>query len=102
MTMGAGGNIKSALWAELFGTEMIGTVRSLFSSVMVFSTALSPFLFGWLLDIETHIYYIFVAGVITTLISALLALRIHPGLRRSEERRVAKSRGVRQRGRRCR
>src|SRR5690625_192116 len=81
MTMGAGGNIKSALWAELFGTEMIGTVRSLFSSVMVFSTALSPSLFGWLLDIETHIYYIFVAGVITTLISALLALRIHPGLR---------------------
>ena len=60
---------------------MIGTVRSLFSSLMVFSTALSPFLLGWALDIEIPINYIMIAGVITTLISSLLALRIFPGLR---------------------
>ncbi|HLR31492.1 MAG TPA: MFS transporter [Fodinibius sp.] len=50
VTMGMGSNIKSALWAELYGEEVIGTVRSLFSALMVFSTALSPFLVGWMLD----------------------------------------------------
>jgi predicted MFS family arabinose efflux permease len=78
VTMGVGANIKSALWAELFGTSMIGTVRSLFSSFIVFSTALSPFLVGWLLDFNTPMEYIFIAGVISTLVAGLLAFRVHP------------------------
>lgn len=47
---GNGKTIKNALFAELFGTEIIGTVRSLFTTVMVFSTALGPLFFGLLLD----------------------------------------------------
>ncbi|HBQ59929.1 MAG TPA: MFS transporter, partial [Balneolaceae bacterium] len=35
MTMGFGSTTKSALWAEIYGEDMIGTVRSLFASVMV-------------------------------------------------------------------
>ena len=49
----ANGNSKTitnALFAELFGVEIIGTVRSLFTTVMVFSTALGPLSFGLLLD----------------------------------------------------
>ena len=78
ITMGVGGNIKSALWAEIYGTSMIGTVRSLFSSFMVFSTALSPFMVGWLLDLNTPMEYIFIAGMISTLIAGTLAFGIHP------------------------
>lgn len=78
VTMGIGGNIKSALWAELFGTSMIGTVRSLFASMMVLSTALSPFLVGFLLDLKTPMEYIFIAGVLSTLIAGILAFRVHP------------------------
>ncbi|MEX2573817.1 MAG: MFS transporter [Balneolaceae bacterium] len=78
ITMGTGGNIRSALWAELYGTSMIGTVRSLFSSFMVFSTSLSPFMIGWFLDIRTPIEQVLIAGIVTTFIASLFALRIHP------------------------
>lgn len=47
---GFGNTIKSAVQAELFGTEFLGTVRSLFTALMVVSTALGPALFGFLLD----------------------------------------------------
>lgn len=69
VTMGIGSNIKSALWAELYGEEIIGTVRSLFASLMVFSTALSPFLVGWMLDKDIGITTI-IAGAVGSLLIA--------------------------------
>jgi MFS family permease len=50
ITNGFGNPIKSALQAEAFGIEYIGAVRSLFTALMVVSTALGPALFGLLLD----------------------------------------------------
>jgi MFS family permease len=41
-TMGIAGTVKTALLAELFGTEKLGAIRSLFTMVMVVSTALGP------------------------------------------------------------
>jgi len=74
-TMGAGGTIKSALWAEIYGTKMIGTVRSLFSSLMVLSTALSPFLIGWALDNHVDINFIFIAAAIFSFVALILSFR---------------------------
>lgn len=73
VTMGMGSNIKSALWAELYGKEVIGTVRSLFSALMVFSTALSPFLVGWLLDHDITIITILMWAMITIVIGTVMA-----------------------------
>lgn len=78
LTMGFGSNIKSALWAELFGTSTLGTVRSFFASLTVFTTALSPFLVGWLLDIGLPFTYVLAGGALITGLAALLSLRIHP------------------------
>ncbi len=78
ITFGVGGNIKSALWAELYGTSMIGTVRSLFSSFMVVSTSISPFIVGWLIDISMPMIQLFIAAVISTTVAMILSLRIHP------------------------
>ncbi len=75
-SMGAAGTIKSALWAEMFGTGMIGTVRSLFSSIMVFSTAVSPLLLGWWLDSGVTIQSIFYIALATTLAGGLLSIPI--------------------------
>lgn len=75
-TMGLAGTIKSALWAEFFGRDMIGTVRSLFSSIMVFSTAVSPFLLGWLLDGGTTMSAIFYIAFISTILAGLLSVRV--------------------------
>ncbi|MCH8550026.1 MAG: MFS transporter [Balneolaceae bacterium] len=77
-TLGLSGTIKSALWAELFGTKMIGTVQSLFASIMVFSTALSPFLVGWMLDQSFSLPYVLTIAVVTSVVSALLSFRLLP------------------------
>ena len=50
LTTGASMSIVGALWAEVYGVAHLGAIRSLVSALMVFSTALSPALFGWLLD----------------------------------------------------
>lgn len=74
MTLGVSGNIKTALWAEMYGTESVGTIRSLFSALMVFSTALSPFLMGWLIDNQVPIVNILMWAVISVVAASLLAL----------------------------
>lgn len=72
ITLGIGGNIKSALWAELYGTEYLGTIRSLFSSLMVFSTAMSPFLMGWAIDHDVSMESIILAAIATVVVATLL------------------------------
>ena len=49
-TAGAGGPVTGSLWAELYGVLHLGSIRALSSSMMVVSTALAPFVMGWLLD----------------------------------------------------
>lgn len=73
MTLGFGSTTKSALYAELYGEEFIGTVRSLFASIMVFSTALSPFLMGWMLDNNISLESILLMAVSTVVAGVILA-----------------------------
>ncbi len=51
LTNGITNIVSTAVWVELYGMASLGTTRSLASSVLVFSTALSPALFGVLLDL---------------------------------------------------
>jgi len=76
LSHGAGSTIKNALFAEVFGTKIIGTVRSVFTTVMVFSTALGPVTFGLLLDAGWSYSAIFwaVAAVLVAII--LWSMRI--------------------------
>lgn len=73
VTLGFGSTTKSALYAELYGEEMIGTVRSLFASIMVFSTALSPFLMGWMLDNNISMESILLMATSTVIAGVALA-----------------------------
>jgi MFS family permease len=50
VTVGIGVNAKAAYYAEAFGTRHIGAIRSVTLALGVLSTAVSPPLFGWLLD----------------------------------------------------
>lgn len=74
MTLGISGNIKTALWTEMYGVESVGTIRSLFSSLMVFSTALSPFLMGWLIDNGVPITDILLSAITSVIVASGLAL----------------------------
>lgn len=74
MTLGISGNIKTALWTEMYGSESVGTIRSMFSSLMVFSTALSPFMMGWLLDNGIGISTILLYAISSVILASCLAL----------------------------
>lgn len=46
VTAGANGNIGSALWAELYGVEHLGRIRSMASSLSIFGAAAGPMVMG--------------------------------------------------------
>ncbi len=50
MTAGAGMATVGAMWAELYGTKHLGSIRALSVAAMVFSSALGPGLTGILID----------------------------------------------------
>lgn len=77
-TMGFSGTVKTALWAELFGTDRIGSVQSLYSSIMVFSTAISPLLVGWMLDNHVSIDLILLGAATSCIAAGFLSLRVLP------------------------
>lgn len=37
----------TAMWAEIYGTAHLGAIRSMVSTIMVFSTAIAPVVMGW-------------------------------------------------------
>lgn len=50
MSIGASPPISNSLWPEIYGSKNLGAIRSLTVAIMVFATALSPILFGILID----------------------------------------------------
>lgn len=81
LSVGSGGPIKSAIWAEIYGVAHLGAIKSMFATLMIFSTALSPALFGWVIDRNQDSELLLLCLVIASLISAVLAsfaLRMSP------------------------
>jgi len=64
LTAGANMTLLGALWAELYGSAHLGSIRSVVWGLVVLTTAASPVLFGYLLD----------AGVTTEAIAAACAV----------------------------
>lgn len=50
LSAGCTHSARGSFLAERYGTKQLGAIKSLFTSSMVFSTALSPLLFGWIID----------------------------------------------------
>lgn len=66
-SIGLGGGIAqttfTAMWAEIFGTEILGTVRSAIVVYIVLMTALAPFVFGTLISMGVGVSAILTGGV---------------------------------------
>lgn len=75
-TNGFGGTVKNVALAEVYGTRIIGSVRSLFTTVMVFSTAIGPVVFGLLLDNGYSYEFIAIISLVFFVLCTLNALRI--------------------------
>jgi MFS family permease len=69
ITVGMSGTVKTSLIAEIYGTERMGAIRSVFTMFMVISTALGPLVVGLLIDaginFETIVFGIFIAMALT-------------------------------------
>ena len=74
LTGGLSMTMSGALWAELYGVVHLGAVRSVFSALAVFSTALAPVGMGRMIDAGVHVDRLAIMGVIYCGLSLLLAL----------------------------
>ncbi|WP_198411169.1 MFS transporter [Marinimicrobium alkaliphilum] len=50
VSIGSSSPVMSALWAEVYGTGKLGSIRSLMTAMMMVASSLSPILFGILID----------------------------------------------------
>ncbi|MDC0435614.1 MFS transporter [Pelagibacteraceae bacterium] len=77
ITNGTSNVLLTSTWSEMYGTKHLGAIRSVTVSLMVFSTSLSPFLFGYLIDFGFNAKDITLFMVIYALFSnGLLLLRL--------------------------
>jgi MFS family permease len=73
LSFGCMGVAMGSLWAEVFGVRSLGAIASLASASGVFASALSPVLFGWLLDRGVTVDQLVLSGVVMTVLVSVLA-----------------------------
>lgn len=76
VTVGMSGTVKTALLAEIYGTEQMGTIRSVFTMFMVISTALGPLVVGLLIDAGVSFENIMLGIFAATLLTIINSQRI--------------------------
>ena len=67
---GLGAVIFGGFWPEFYGTRNLGSIRSLATSTMIFSTAIGPLLSGYLLELNFYIENQYLLFAIITLLSS--------------------------------
>ncbi|GGD91712.1 MFS transporter [Planktosalinus lacus] len=77
VTNGFGATVKNAVLAEVYGTKIVGSVRSLFITVMVFATAVGPVLFGFYLDRGINFTTLSVISLAFFILMMLNAFRVY-------------------------
>ena len=74
MTNGTSSVLLTSIWSEIYGTKHLGGIRSITVSFFVFSTAIAPILFGFLIDCGLGIKQIFMMMLGYLIISNFLFL----------------------------
>ena len=73
ITVGFQSTVSAPFWAEMYGSKHLGSIKSLGAALMVFCTAVSPFLFGWLIDLEVSIESLAMASAGYIFLTSLVA-----------------------------
>jgi MFS family permease len=61
----------TALWAEIYGIQRLGTIKSLSAMIIVFATAIGPVAMGYTLEIGLN--FTLVCGIAFALVATLMA-----------------------------
>lgn len=85
LSIGAAGPVVGSMWVEVYGNKNIGAIRSMVTSIMVVSTAISPILFGWLFD-NNHSYqqvmiYLMLYIIVAIILMKLFVLNSHKSIK---------------------
>ena len=72
--------VISTLWVELYGINHIGSIRSMFFSMVVLATSISPALMGLLLDIGVTLEIQFIIFAIYIFICSIIFAILTPNL----------------------
>lgn len=74
ITTGIQTTLSAPFWSDMYGSQNLGSIKSLSSALIAFASALAPFAMGWLIDQGTAIETIAIASAIYILFATLLAL----------------------------
>ena len=77
---GAATVVISTLWVELYGIDYLGSIRSMFFSMVVISSSISPALMGLLLDIGITLEFQFIIFAIYIFICSISFAILTPNL----------------------
>ena len=72
--------VISTLWVELYGINYLGSIRSMFFSMVVLATSISPALMGLLLDIGVTLEIQFIIFAIYIFICSIIFAILTPNL----------------------
>ncbi|MCW8195219.1 MFS transporter [Proteobacteria bacterium 005FR1] len=78
VSIGSSPPISNSLWPEIYGSRNIGAIRSITVAIMVFATALSPTLFGWLIDAGVSLAALMGSCAVYVLGSVVLMVLSYP------------------------
>ena len=74
LNMGIGTPFIGSLWAELYGLESLGAVKALIHACTVFASALSPVIFGYIIDLGMGIMIIGLISFIFIIFATILSI----------------------------
>ncbi len=74
LNMGISTPFIGSLWAEIYGVKSLGTVKALLHAGSVFASALSPLVFGYIIDWGYGITTIVTISIIIIIVSTLLPI----------------------------
>lgn len=73
ITVGFQSTVSAPFWSEMYGNKNLGSIKSLATSVMVLSTALSPIIIGWYIDRGTSMETLAIVSAVFVFLTSALA-----------------------------
>ena len=74
LSMGIGRPFIGSLWAEIYGVESLGTVKALLHAGAVFASAISPLVFGYIIDWGFGITTIVTISILIIIVSTFIPI----------------------------
>lgn len=67
---------SSTMWVELYGTQNLGKIKSIVSSVMIISTSLGTLLFGFILQYTPSMSFLIVPCILYIIVTSVVCIKM--------------------------